>query len=506
MTSNDSYVAAVPSVAVVQDRAVLSYPSAEYCFSPDERYPEYPFAELSPQSNAVYRMVRNLLRDAGLDRDNFGAPSWNPLGDWVRHGQRVFCLVNFVTNRRPWQNADDALGMLTHASVIRAVLDYLVIATGRADLVAFGNAPVQGARRAELMNETCAEAVQRFYITETGWNPGPRDLRLYTADVSFWGYMRKASVSEVEDDVAINLGPNSLLDALPDEAFRRFRISDYGSQANHSFHARSRHIYKVNRAVIDADVIFHIPKLKPHGKVGLTCALKGAVGAISRKECLAHHQVGAPSEGGDEFPQNSLLTNVYKSLGDLRDESRSLRQNAIRTAHTNLGRVLDRLFQVDLKGGWHGNDTAWRMALDINRCLLYGKADGSLSATPVRKLVSLVDGIIAGEGEGPIHVKGRPFGTLILAEDAAAGDAVAALAIGFDPARIPLIREAFRPGPYSLTLASWGHTAVSLNGAAVDARNLPQRLGSYFRPPRGWKHHIELDTTGEYVEPHETFV
>lgn len=480
-----------PTVTVLS-KAGVAYPSGEYCFSPDERYPEYPFSHISPKPNAIYRMVRTVLRDAGLDMARYGTPQWNPLGEWIRRGQKVFCLVNFVTSRRPWQRQADVCGMLTHGSVIRPILDYLLIATGRPDLVSFGNAPVQGAHLPTIMLDTGAGAIQNFYIQQTGCDPGPRDLRLYISNVSVFGYMRNSASSDMDDDVTFDLGRASLLDGLPDGAFSRFRIADYGASANQLFHDRSRHLYRVHKAAIEADVLFHIPKLKVHGKVGLTCALKGAVGAISRKECLAHHQTGSPSEGGDEFPKTTLLTRAYRALGERRLDKISMFQNGIRTAHTNLGRILDHLFKMDIKGHWYGNNTAWRMALDINQCLLYGKPDGSLSKKPTRKMVSLVDGIIGGEGNGPIHVTGRPAGVLLLSEDICAGDAVAALTISFDPNRIPLIRESFCLSPRPLTQTKLDNLNVRVNGALVHSSELADVLDLRFQPPRGWRGKIEL--------------
>ena len=47
-------------------------------------------------------------------------------------------------------------------------------------------------------------------------------------------------------------------------------------------------------------------------------------------------------------------------------------------------------------GNWHGNDTTWRMVLDLNRALRYGDGVGVLHDEPQRRYFSVVDGIIAG--------------------------------------------------------------------------------------------------------------
>ena len=61
-------------------------------------------------------------------------------------------------------------------------------------------------------------------------------------------------------------------------------------------------------------------------------------------------------------------------------------------------------------GGWYGNDTVWRMVLDLNRILIYGNPDGSMSDTPRRVFYSLTDALICGEGEWPFEAGLAAFG------------------------------------------------------------------------------------------------
>jgi hypothetical protein len=59
-------------------------------FHPPEAYPEYPFATGDlDRSNHAYRIVREALRELGLDADNFGSRDWNPLGGFIRAGEIV---------------------------------------------------------------------------------------------------------------------------------------------------------------------------------------------------------------------------------------------------------------------------------------------------------------------------------------------------------------------------------------------------------------------------------
>ena len=466
----------------------LHYPESEFFFSPDEHYPEYPFAHLSPKPNQVYRMVRDLFREMRLDLPRYGTADWNPLGEWIRRGQTVFTLVNFVTERRPMQSRDAFDAMLTHPSVIRVVLDYIIIATGDASLVTFGNAPVQSARMDKLTEQNGAICLRKFYLRHAGCEVGPRDLRLYISRVTSLGAKESARVLDPRDEVTFDLGTSSSLDALPEKAFSDFRVEDYGSDATNIFHRKGSHLYKLHRDVVDSDVIFHVAKLKTHGKVAVTGALKGAVGAVSRKECLAHHRHGSAQLGNDEFRRSTLLTRLYAALGNRATVDCP---NSVRILHKTLGRILDLVLKVDISGSWHGNDTAWRMALDINKCLIYGQRDGSISTTPVRKICCLLEGIVSGEGDGPIHVRSRKDGVLVLSSEPCFADLGAALLMGFDPSLIPLIREAFLAQDFPLSSAPAAAAEFLLNGSPVTADDIPGKVIPLFRPPRGWIGHIE---------------
>lgn len=466
----------------------LRYPAPDHFYSPDQHYPEYPFAHLSPKPNPVYRMVRELFWEMRLDLPHYGTADWNPLGEWIRRGQTVFALVNFVTEQRPIQSRANFEAMVTHPSVIRAVLDYIIIATGDPTLVNFGNAPVQSARMDKVASQTGAVCLREFYLRHAGRELGPRDLRLYISQVSALGTRASARILDLEEEVTFDLGAHSLLDTLPERAFAEFRIEDYGSDATGIFHRTGRHLYKVHRDVVNSNVIFHVAKLKTHGKVAITGALKGAVGAVSRKECLAHHRHGSAQHGNDEFRRFTALTRLYAAVGN---RVTATCPNSLRVLHVTLGRVLDLICRIDIRGSWHGNDTAWRMALDINKCLMYGQRDGSISAVPVRKICCLLDGIVSGEGDGPLHVGSRRDGVLVLSSDPCFADLGAALLMGFDPGRMPLIREAFHPGDLPLSSAPAAAAEFLLNGSPVAVDDIPGKIVPPFRPPRGWIGHIE---------------
>lgn len=116
----------------------ISYPEDDEFFSLDERFPEYTCGPISTRKNDVYRAVRNCFVQAGLDAIHLSTPTWNPLGECIKPGNMVFVLFNFAGERRPNEKLEDFQSQCTHGSVIRAVIDYILLAVGRNGIVNFG--------------------------------------------------------------------------------------------------------------------------------------------------------------------------------------------------------------------------------------------------------------------------------------------------------------------------------------------------------------------------------
>jgi len=117
----------------------LCYPEKDEYFSPSAPYPEYPFSHFATKPNFVYQAVRECFKQVGLDAKNFGTLSWNPLKDYIKQGNKVFVLCNFVYHRRSKESLNDFFAKCTHASIIRAIIDYVYIALKREGSILFGN-------------------------------------------------------------------------------------------------------------------------------------------------------------------------------------------------------------------------------------------------------------------------------------------------------------------------------------------------------------------------------
>ena len=225
----------------------------------------------------------------------------------------------------------------------------------------------------------------------------------------------------------------------------------------------------------------------------MTCALKNLVGINGNKDFLPHHRKGAANRGGDNYAEASLPKRITEALLDLANRHLNWPRFYARTnwlAYKFL--FFDRIRgkTIDIEGGWHGNDTVWRMCLDLNKVLLYADPSGFVHDQPQRAVISLADGLIAGQGEGPLRSDPRPLGAILAAPNPAALDWVAALLIGLDPARVPISAHAFDGS--DLPLAQFAPEAIE-----VLTRGQPRpaaQLESVYPPftlPLGWRGHCE---------------
>jgi hypothetical protein len=244
----------------------------------------------------------------------------------------------------------------------------------------------------------------------------------------------------------------------------------------------------IHRDVLESDAVISLSKLKTHEKVGITCGLKGFVGMVGHKDCLAHHRFGSAAVGGDEYPSGWPLLHAVSRFQDLvQSRHRDARfQGLLEVLDRTSRRVLRRL-GLDLGGAWYGNDTCWRMALDLARIAHYGGADGVMHSQPQRCHLSLIDGIVAGEGDGPLAPSPVDAGVLVLCDNVAWGDHVAARLMGFDPNAIPITRGALRETSYPLIDLPATPPEVLMNGESRALDSIPAVCGVPFRPPRGWR-------------------
>ncbi|MDQ3875299.1 MAG: DUF362 domain-containing protein [Actinomycetota bacterium] len=279
---------------------------------------------------------------------------------------------------------------------------------------------------------------------------------------------------------------------------RTYYGADYDITYTNAHHVGETHEYLFSGTALQSQIIFNVPKLKTHKKAGVTLSMKNLVGLNADKNLLPHHSLGTPREGGDAYLESgsrqrfeaSLLRSVKPLLA--RSVLASRAAGAVKpVARRVLGDTLD----VVRSGNSWANDTIWRMILDLNRILLYARPDGALADSPQRRTIVLVDGLVAGEGNGPEAPDPLRTDLVVAGVDFVAVDIVASTFMGFDFRKIPHLVHALDPHPLPLTTIDPDDLTVESNVTEWD-RNLweidPDALFR-FRPHFGWRGRIERE-------------
>jgi uncharacterized protein (DUF362 family) len=484
--------------------AVHSLPGSSYPtqapFNPSSQYPEYA-GGLSSEINNVYQGIRACFHLAGLDAEHYGTPQWNPLGSIMHPGETVLLKPNLIKGGHP-RDPDGWQYVVTHGSVIRAVADYVWKAIGETGTIILADAPQTDSSFSDIVRLLGLDTLRDYY-RQIGFNLELIDLRQeeWTNRDGVIVERRKLPPNPY-GSVAFDLGDSSEFHAHPGSG--RYYGADYDAGEVNRHHANGRHEYLLAGAAVKCDVIFSLPKLKTHKKAGITVSLKNLVGVNADKNWLPHHTEGDPRQGGDEHPSPDLMHRLERSfaaqLRRLAVAFPGAGSRVLRSARSLGTRVFGDTEEVIRSGNWSGNDTVWRMCLDLNKLVLYGNPDGTLRPpTPEnrKRHYVLVDGIVAGEGRGPMNPDPVRSGLVIFGTNVASVDATCAYLIGFDPERIPIVRQAFCSRSFPLVVHGWRQVQVVSNveqwNATLD--EIPHDSTFHFRPHFGWQGCIERNPT-----------
>ncbi len=492
-------------------RCAPGYGDAAPPWGPGKAYPELQALlgnGAGPGSpSPAYAAVRAALFGAGLDAERFGGADWNPLGELVARGGRVVLKPNFIRHWNALREGGSVESVVTHGSVLRAAADYAFLAVGPGGAVEIAEAPQHDCDFERIREIAGLDELARFYEETLAQELAVIDLRREVVAYADGVIVERHSLpGDPRGYRCVDLGEHSCFhgSGLDPE---RFRGADYDPAPTSEHHRDGRNEYLLSETVLSADLVVNLPKLKTHKKTGVTLALKNLVGINGDKNWLPHHCVGAEAEGGDEYPGRGWLDALRSRAVEL---VRGPLSRGRATALFRLGRRLETRLRGDdfvRSGNWHRNRTTWRMCLDLARCFYYSDADGlHLDARrPVRRALTVLDAIVAGEGEGPLAPTDRGLGAVLASLDPLALDLAAVRLMGFDEERIPKIREALRADTLPLTEVRGPQDVELVEVSAADFSSLPVSLEALapdvvFRAHSGWRGHIERGGAARALE------
>jgi uncharacterized protein (DUF362 family) len=433
-------------------------------------------------SQAVQQLVASSLQALDL------AP------DFVRPGDRVVLKPNWVKEhdeRFPgpgrWEH------MVTHPAVIEAVARWTAQRLNNHGSITICDAPQTDSSFAKLREycalDTLIENCQRDF---PGISFSLLDLRQEEWLAIDGVTVRRTTLAgdpQGSSRVALHHGS----EFVGFHGLGQLYGASYDLQETNAHHTGTHHDYLLCRTAMDADLFINLPKLKTHKKVGLTCALKNLVGINANKNWLPHHTEGTPEQGGDQFPAGTVKARLEHSW--MGAAKRLVNQHPALARFFVPLKKAGRLFFGDTQnvvrsGNWHGNDTCWRMVLDLNKCLFFFDGSGQPRSEPLRYL-AVVDGIVAGEGNGPMAPDPKPCGVILAGTHPVAVDCVAATLMGFNWHKLRLIERSFHSTPPELTPFPPHAIRIASNRPAwsgpINQFSNPFR----FRPHFGWIGAIE---------------
>ena len=369
----------------------------------------------------LHEVIANLLNELFLQDGFLTDKSVLLKPNWVLHALKE----------------DDSICLYTHENFVLVTLE--ILASKKPSKIIIADAPVQGCQWGKLITPSFLQKVdivsQKYEVPVT-----VKDFRKTTFDVK---HNVKRTINADELYTIFDLGTKSMLETLSLYDRNPFRITYYDPDRLKESHHPGTHKYCIANDFLQADVVLSLPKVKTHQKTGITCALKNLVGINGDKDYLPHHRIGGSERGGDCYQGRNKLRYLSEIARDIANRNiGNFKYKIWAGISFLLWNLLPKLKTHSLSAGWYGNDTSWRMVMDLNRIAIYGRQDGTISEQPQRELYSLCDGIIGGQGDGPLKPIPLPLGIVSFTNDSAFNDIGMAKLMGFDWEKIFLLRNA----------------------------------------------------------------
>lgn len=488
----------------------IQYPNFPY--SPDQPYLELTAVKEKYNSdNFLYKAIRELFIQAGYDKRNIGTEIWNPFRGLIENNQLVVIKPNLVIEEKKKLIGSNCI--TSHASIIRPIIDYLYQLQKTEDInfeIVIGDVPLQSANFDKIIEQNGLKALVDYFKSKYFLNVSLLDLRNEIAQVSTNGYViRTLDIANDPLGYTNVCLENSFLDDIIKDS-KKFSIGSYNDKETYKRHSKlNKHYYHISNTVLESDLFINIPKLKTHQKSGITVALKNLIGINGDKSWIPHYRKGSPKFNGDEFSDHKYLIKylnrkinkiLYGRSETIWKFSKSINKRLIKPIffkqQEHVGLSADSKNtrkKYIMSGAWFGNDTLWRPILDLNKLLIYSDKTGHIIEKPQRRYISITDGVIAAEGNGPIDPIPKKLGFLSITENPVLNDLCCATIMGFDWQKIPQLKQSTKLNKYFHFNGNIDEIRVfgSVNNDNYELFKYEELPVYPFLPPPGWIGYIE---------------
>lgn len=385
-----------------------------------------------------------------LDRLGLDIRNGNPLGSLVSAGDCVVVKPNLVSIQHHHFDLSRARQacVTTDIAIVGPMIEFACAAVGKTGKVLVVDSPIEASDFAATMRKLGVDRlvesfrsqghpVELLDLRDSRVVPVRllHDLRIGRRSLNVGVFRRKRLAGDPLGYKTVDLGDESAFTGH--DRLERLRFYRPHYKAPTRAHNRGMHRYSIGKSVLQAKLVINLPKMKCHKLSGVTLALKNTIGLLNQKMWLPHYTQGWPPRG-DQYDARPKLGTRF--------------QNWVRVVSLWGGNsvfirypmVEDSLQQAEApmyNGSWIGNDTLWRTVADVARLVEYADANGEVRSTPQRTVLSVLDGVIAGEGDGPIGATPKHCGVLAGSLTMHSLDAVVARMMGMDVGQIGYLRH-----------------------------------------------------------------
>lgn len=422
---------------------------------------------LPSPDNSNLQAAINLYQSSDFLETKLEELCFPELGEKELFGKKILIKPNLVLDCR---TPEDEYSLYTDINLILAMCEYVLKRNPGSLTIA--EAPIQKCN----WEKVTAPLRKGISLLELRYK---KKIELIDLRKMVWnGYKPVPNPNKDAEYLIFDLGDKSCLDEICDGK-KRFRVTNYDPERLAHSHDKGKHQYCIAKKYFDSDLVISMPKLKTHQKAGLTCALKILVGINGDKDILPHHRKGGVSDGGDCYPGASVFGWLAETFLDIGNHFPGKRITPICYWMADHFRVLmPHQPEISTEGNWYGNDTCWRMVMDLNTIAAFGRSDGTIADTPQRSVWSVADAIVGGQGKGPLNPDPLPMSTLIFSNNSYLMDWTVGHFWNLSNEKIPLLREAGKKVTRDQALIFW-------NGKKITESQLREK-GFHPMLPPGW--------------------